>query len=213
VLHAHSEAQAWDSHVSVACPNKTPDTCETKIGGSMSQCKDWYALQVRQQKEKFTAILLGQKGYETFLPTYLLKRRWSDRVKVLEMPLFAGYLFCRLDLRDVRLPVVMTPGVVSIVSFGSEPIAIPEAEINAVMQVVRSTMSAEPWPYISCGDEVTISAGPLRGVRGILTTTKSDCRVVISITLLQRSVAVTVDRRDVLPSSVYSHLPGILTTR
>jgi transcription antitermination factor NusG len=168
---------------------------------------EWYALQVRQRTEKLTAQLLNQKGYEPFLPTYLLKRRWSDRVKVFDQPLFPGYLFCKLDPR-VRLPLLTTPGVVSIIGAGKEPMAIPEAEIDAVWRIVNSAASAEPWPYLKCGDEVTISDGPLRGVEGILVTVKNACRVVVSITLLQRSVAVEVDRLDVLPSTVARHLPG-----
>src|SRR5215469_5369890 len=88
---------------------------------NMLRVLEWYALQVRPRTEKFTVQLLNQKGYEPFLPTYLRKRRWSDRVKVLSEPLFPGYLFCRLDAR-FRLPVLTTPSVISIVGAGKEPI-------------------------------------------------------------------------------------------
>jgi transcription antitermination factor NusG len=168
---------------------------------------EWYALQVHQQKEKVTAQLLQQKGFDPYLPTYLVKRHWCDRVKVLDRPLFPGYLFCRLDL-SVRVPILTTPGVFSIVGSGKKPVAIPEKEIDAVARIVNSTVSAEPWPYIACGDRVTISTGPLRGVEGILTTIKNQFKVVVSITLLQRSVAVEVERSAVLPSSVARQLPG-----
>jgi transcription antitermination factor NusG len=173
----------------------------------MVQRLEWYALQVRQRTEKLTAQLLNQKGYEPFLPTYFQKRRWSDRVKIFDQPLFPGYLFCKLDPR-IRLPLLTTPGVISIIGAGREPMAIPDAEIEAVWRIVNSAASAEPWPYLRCGDRVTVSDGPLRGVEGILTTVKNSCRVVVSITLLQRSVAVEVDRGTVLPSSIASHLPG-----
>lgn len=159
---------------------------------------NWYALQTGQRTEKITAELLQQKGYDPFLPTYVLKRRWLDRVKVLELPLFPGYVFCRLDPL-VRLPVLTTPGVLSIVGLGKRPIAISENQIDDVRRIVQSTTSAEPWPYLECGDCVTVSDGPLRGIEGILVLVKNSCRVVISITLLQRSVAVEVDRGAVLP--------------
>ena len=173
----------------------------------MSAVLEWYALQVRPRTEHFTAQLLNQKGYKPFLPTYLLKRRWSDRVKVLNQPLFPGYLFCRFDPL-VRLPVLTTPGVISIVGAGKEPSPVPEREIEAVWKIVNSAVSAEPWPYLKCGDSVTISEGPLRGVVGILAVVKNACKVVVSINLLQRSVAAEVDRALVLPRNIARHLPG-----
>ena len=172
----------------------------------MQSCGEWYALQVYQRLEKITALLLNQKGIDLFLPTYSVKRRWSDRVKVVEQPLFPGYLFCRLDPRQRWLPVLTTPGVVFIVGTGKEPIAIPETEIETVRRIVRSATSAEPWPYLHCGDRVTISDGPLRGIEGILAEMKNACKVVVSINLLQRSVAVVVDRDIVLPRNVARHL-------
>jgi transcription antitermination factor NusG len=176
----------------------------------MDQCLNWYALQVHQRKEKLTAELLNLKGYEPFLPTYLLQRRWSDRIKTFDQPLFPGYLFCRLDPL-VRLPILTTPGVISIVGAGREPIAIPETEVNAVWRIVESAASAEPWPYLTCGESVRIAEGPLQGVDGILVTLKNSCRVVVSINLLQRSVAVEVDRRSVLPTHIARLLPGRVT--
>jgi len=173
----------------------------------LSGVLEWYALQVRQRTERLTAQLLNKKGYEPFLPTYPLKRRWSDRVKVFNQPLFPGYLFCRLDPL-VRLPVLKTPGVISIVGTGKEPIPVPESEIEAVWKIVNSVVSAEPWPYLHCGDSVTISEGPLRGVEGILAVAKNAYKVVVSIHILQRSVAVEVDRALVLPRNIARHLPG-----
>lgn len=173
----------------------------------MEQRVDWYALQVYQRAEKTAAHLLNQRGYEAFLPTYLVKRRWSDRVKVFEQPLFPGYLFCRLN-PHARLPVLSTPGIVSIIGRGKDPVAIPEAEIEAVWRIVQSAASAEPWPYLECGDQVTICDGPLQGVEGILAVVKNGCKVVVSVNLLQRSVAAEVDRAAVLPRNVARHLPG-----
>jgi transcription antitermination factor NusG len=173
----------------------------------MFHCLEWYAVRVRQRTEKLTAQLLEQKEYRPFLPTYVLKRRWSDRVKIVDQPLFPGYLFCKLDPR-VRLPVLTTPGVISIVGAGNQPMPISDAELDAVRRIVGSAAAAEPWPYLQCGDKVTISDGPLRGVEGILVVVKDCCRMVVSITLLRRSVAVEVDSQAVLPSAVARHLPG-----
>jgi transcription antitermination factor NusG len=176
----------------------------------MYQCLSWYALQVHQRTEKLTAQLLSLKGYEPFLPTYLRTRKWSDRIKTFDDPLFPGYLFCRLDPR-VRLPILTTPGVTSIIGAGKEPIAIPETEVNAVWRIVESAASAEPWPYLTCGETVRVTEGPLQGVDGILVTLKNSSRVVVSINLLQRSVAVEVDRKAVLPTQIARHLPGRVT--
>jgi transcription antitermination factor NusG len=165
---------------------------------------------VHQRTERLTAQLLNLKGYELFLPTYLRARQWSDRIKTFDQPLFPGYLFCRLDPL-ARLPILTTPGVTSIVGAGKEPIAIPEAEVNAVWRIVESAASAEPWPYLTCGETVSVADGALRGVDGILVTLKNSCRVVVSINLLQRSVAVEVDRRAVLPTNIARHLPGRVT--
>jgi transcription antitermination factor NusG len=173
------------------------------VVGSLS----WYALQIRQGTERITTELLSQKGYEPFLPTYVLKRRWSDRIKACNLPLFPGYVFCRLDPL-VRLPVLATPGVISIVGLGKEPVAIPEKQIEDVRQIVQSATAAEPWPYLECGDGVRISDGPLCGVEGILALVKNSCKVVVSITLLQRSIAVEVDRRAVVPLRVARHFPA-----
>lgn len=168
---------------------------------------EWYALQVHHKKEKITARLLQYKGFDPYLPTYPVKRRWSDRVKLLDEPLFPGYVFCKLDL-GVSVPIVTTPGVFRIVGSGPKPTAIPEKEIDMIARIVSSTVPAEPWPYIACGDRVTISHGPLRGVEGIFVSVKNNFKIVVSITLLQRSMAVEVERDAVLPSSVARHLRG-----
>lgn len=166
-----------------------------------SATEEWYAVRVRQPAEKRCATLLEHKGYEIFLPSYPVKRRWSDRYKVFQEVLFPGYLFCRLD-STARLPVLMTSGVISILGAGKEPIPVPEAEVEAVRRIVNSPVSPEPWPFLACGQNVLIKTGPLRGLEGLLAAITSTCRVVVSISLLQRSVAVEVDRDSVEPISV-----------
>src|ERR1700679_66857 len=105
----------------------------------------WFALTVAPRKEKITAQTLRSNGFEEFLPLYSSSRRWSDRIKKLENPLFPGYVFCRFDLRD-RQAIVKTPGVVSIVSFGKIPEPVNDDEISALQTVCRSGLAAAPYP-------------------------------------------------------------------
>lgn len=158
----------------------------------------WWAIWVRSRCEKVAAESLRAKGYEIFLPLYRSRRQWSDRVKVIEQPLFPGYIFSRLDIR-ARLPVLQTPGVVSFVGASGEPEPVDDFEIRAIREIVESGMPVGPWPYLKEGQQVEISHGPLKGLRGILTRIKNEYRVVVSISMLQRSVAVEVDRETVRP--------------
>ena len=158
----------------------------------------WFALRVRPNFEKTVAGILRNKGYEEFLPLYRVRRRWSDRYRTLELPLFPGYLFCRLDLRH-RLPLLTTPGLLHIVCFGRIPSPVDDTEVAAVQSIVRAALPAEPWPALSVGDRVRLQAGPLRGLQGVLQKIGDSYRVLVSVTLLQRSVSVEVDRNWIYP--------------
>lgn len=153
----------------------------------------WYALSARRNWEKHIAGILDAKGFECFLPLYRSRRRWSDRQKEIELPLIPGYVFCRFDPTR-RLPILTTPGVVSVVGNGRVPIPVEEAEIETLRAVVRSNLQAQPWPYLRVGERVSIQDGSLSGLEGILLEIKKSCRLVVSVHLLQRSVAVEVDR-------------------
>jgi transcription antitermination factor NusG len=152
----------------------------------------WFALQVKQRYEQLTATILRNKGYEEFLPLYKCRRRWSDRQKQLDLPLFPGYLFCKLDPNN-RLPILTTPGVILVVGIGKTPVPVDENEIAAVRSIVSSQLAAQPWTFLRAGQRVRIDHGPLRGVEGLFLNHKNQCRLVVSVTLLQRSVAVEVD--------------------
>ncbi len=115
----------------------------------------WYALQLRTRFEKVVGMHLRGKGYEEFLPTYTSRRHWSDRVREIELPLFPGYIFCKFDVTD-RLPLLVIPGVMSIVSFGGTPMPVPEREIAAIEHVVNSGMKYGPWPRMSVGQPVQV---------------------------------------------------------
>jgi transcription antitermination factor NusG len=138
-----------------------------------------------------SAILRG-KGFEEFVPTYRSKRQWSDRVKLMDLPLFPGYLFCRLDLNR-RLPLLTTPGFLYLVGKGKTPEPVDEREILAIQSVVRSRVPAMPWPAVVVGQKVRLERGPLRGVEGIVAKVADQHRIFVNVTLLQRSVSVQVE--------------------
>jgi transcription antitermination factor NusG len=128
------------------------------------------------------------------MPCYRHRRRWTDRVIEIQSPLFPGYVFCRFDVLK-RLPILTTPGVVSIVGVGKLPLAIPDDEIAAVETILRSELYAEPWPYLREGQRVRIDQGPLLGLEGVVIKKKqNEWRIVVSVTLLQRSIATEIDR-------------------
>ena len=152
----------------------------------------WFALQVRMRHESGVADHLQGKGYEWFLPLYKARRRWSDRVKEVDSPLFPGYLFCRFNPHD-RLPILKTPGVTQVVGYSHVPVPVDEQEIEAIRKLVASGVPNFPCAYLGIGSKVRIEAGALRGIEGVLVEIKGKRRLVLSITLLQRSVAVEID--------------------
>jgi transcription antitermination factor NusG len=182
------------------------------VGGRPVQISDqadrkaWFALSVRSRYEFFTAASLAGNGYEHFLPTYNCRRRWSDRIKELELPLFTGYVFCRFDPQE-RLPILKTPGMISIVGIAKRPVPVEESEIEAIRTLVSSGLSRQPWPYIRIGRRVRVCCGPLHGLEGILVNFKGRQRIVMSVTLLQRSVAVEIESAWVAPVGPQSFSP------
>jgi transcription antitermination factor NusG len=158
----------------------------------------WYALHVRTRFEKVVARNLQGKGYEEFLPLYRRVNRWSDRVKEIELPLFPGYVFCRFNPHD-RLPILTVPGVNAVVGIGKNLMPVDESELDAVRAVLKSEAYCEPWPYLEVGQRVQVEYGPLAGTPGIVTMVKNTYRLVISVNMLQRSVAVEIDRDCLKP--------------
>lgn len=135
---------------------------------------------------------LTARGFESFLPMYKSRRHWSDRIREMEVPLFSSYVFCRFDPLN-RFPVVSIPGIVHVVSVGKVPVAVDQNEIEAIQAAVNSGLHHEPCSYLRVGQRVRIEQGPLNGVQGILMSFKGNQRLVLSITLLQRSMAVQID--------------------
>jgi transcription antitermination factor NusG len=158
----------------------------------------WYAIRVRSNFEPSTNAYLSANGWETFLPTYVERRQWSDRVKQVEAPLFPGYMFCHMDIQ-LRQMAVRAPGFVNIVRAGGHFLPVPDSEIAAVKTIVNSPVCRMPWPYLCVGERVVIHRGPLAGVEGILVEQKNEHRLIVSIELLQRSIAADVSLDCVRP--------------
>jgi len=152
----------------------------------------WFALQVRSRRESYVASQIRSQGFECLLPTYKSTRKWSDRIKELEQPLFPGYLFCRFDFQN-RRPVITTPGVVQIVGCGRMAIPVSNEEIQALQLAMSSGIPKQPWSYLEVGKRVRVNYGTLTGLEGILVSVKGNHRVVLSVSLLQRSVAMEVE--------------------
>ena len=159
----------------------------------------WYAIRTQSKFENLVSAALRGKGYQEFLPLYHSRRRWSDRIKELDLPLFPGYVFCRLDVRERLLPVLTTPGVLAILGAGKTPVPVSDDEIAVVQAIVRSGLPARPWPCLTSGSRVLIEYGPLAGLEGIALRVDKIFRLVVSVHLLQRSVAVEIDRDWVRP--------------
>ncbi|HKW65118.1 MAG TPA: UpxY family transcription antiterminator [Candidatus Acidoferrum sp.] len=160
--------------------------------------KLWYALWVKSRHENVVASHLRARGFESLLPLYKCRRRWSDRFKEMELPLFPGYVFCQFDPQN-RLPILTVPGVVHVVGVGGTPLPVDETEMAAILAAVESGLPSRPWAFLHIGNKVRIECGPLSGVEGILVGFRGHHRLVLSVTLLQRSVAVQVDDAWITP--------------
>ena len=161
----------------------------------------WYAAYTRAQHEKSVAAELGMREVEHFLPLYSSMRRWKDRRVQLQLPLFPGYVFVRLALRE-RLRVLQIPSVVRLVGFSGQPTALPDTEMEIMRSGLSQSLRAEPHPFLTVGRRVRITGGPFAGLEGVLRRKKSGMRVVVSLGLIQRSVAVDVDVADLRPAAV-----------
>jgi transcription termination/antitermination protein NusG len=158
----------------------------------------WYAIYVCSRHEKQVLTQLQERSISCFLPVYRSMRRWKDRRKELELVLFPGYVFVHIDLKD-RLRVLQLPSVVRFVSFYGHPAPLPDGDIEILSKGLASGIRAEPHPYLKVGHRARIRSGPLAGAQGIVMRRKDKFRVVLSIDLIMRSVAVEVDEADIEP--------------
>jgi transcription antitermination factor NusG len=158
----------------------------------------WYAIYTSANHEKRITQQLELRSIEHFLPLYESVRRWKDRRVRLQMPLFPGYVFVRLALRD-RLRLLQIPGVVRLVSFNGHPAPLPDVDIHAIQNCLGSGHQIEPFPYLEAGRRIRVKNGPLQGLEGIILRRKKKTRFVLSFELIMRSVAVEVDSTDLMP--------------
>jgi transcription antitermination factor NusG len=162
---------------------------EVSAGGS------WYAIGVSARHEKSVARILVQKGYETFLPLFVNRHQYGRRAREFELPIFPGYVFSRFPAAS-RMPILTTPGVLQIVGAGRDPVAVDEAEMAAVRLAARVKARMQPCAYWSNGQKGRVESGPLRGLEGVVTRVKPT-HLVLSISLLKRSVLVEIEPDDV----------------
>ncbi len=160
----------------------------------------WYAAYTCANHEKRVREQLEQRSVESFLPVYETIRRWKDRRMHLQLPLFPGYIFVRMALVD-RLRVLQVPSVVRLVGFNGHLSALPDEEIEGLKKGLAGGVRAEPHPFLTVGRRVRLKSGPLAGMQGILLRQKGNFRVVMSIDLIQRAVAVDAEAADVEPLS------------
>jgi transcription antitermination factor NusG len=159
----------------------------------------WYALHTCSRHEKRVYDQLSAKGIQSFLPLYTSQRRWKDRKMSLDLPLFPGYMFVHIPFAE-RLRVLQLPGAVKFVSARGHAIPLDDSEIENLRRGLSAGGRAEPHPFLNIGQQVRIIAGPFAGATGILLRRKDDFRVVLSVNLIMRSVAIEVDACDIEPA-------------
>jgi transcription antitermination factor NusG len=145
--------------------------------------------------------MLQLKGYEYLLPTYRTRVKWSDRTKELDRPLFQGYLFCQFDARR-RVPILNTPGVLEIVRFGGQLAPIDDQELASIRVALKSGYTCVPWPHLEVGRTIRIGFGPFAGVTGQLVEVKGKTRMILSVTVLNRSISVEIDASILAPDAL-----------
>ena len=162
----------------------------------------WYAAYTRANHERKAHEQFQARSIHSFLPTYSSVRCWKDRRMCLQMPLFPGYVFVRIPLRE-RLRVLEVPSVARLVGFNGVPVALNEEEVECLRRVLAQGALARPHPYLTVGRRVRVIGGPLQGAEGTLVKRKGNCRVILSISLIERSVIAEVSEADLEPVSAH----------
>ncbi len=168
-----------------------------QIWENASKILHWFAVRTTARWEARASSDLSLRDFEVYLPLRGVRRNWSDRIKIIHEPLFPGYLFCRFHLDD-RFRVLQCAGVKQIVSIGSIPTPISDGEIENIRNLVAANPVIVPWPYLPAGQRIRIDRGPLAGVEGFVVRAEEGAlRIVVSVDLLQRSVAAEIDRTSI----------------
>jgi transcription antitermination factor NusG len=164
---------------------------------SLNEPQNWFVLQVVPRHEKAVSILLEQRNYGHFLPTCKIRRRWSDRIKVVEEPLFPGYVFCMSEGFSMEL-VRSTSGIVRVVTSRGKPCPVDEEEIKAIRRIAESGRDIERCPYLTTGLKVQVIGGPLSGITGVITQLKKRDRLVMSVDVIMQGISVDIDQSEVM---------------
>ena len=158
---------------------------------------NWFAIRTSMRWEFRASSELSNRGVETYLPRCRARHQWSDRSKTIEQALFPGYLFCRFPMTE-RVRVLQVPGVKQIVGVGNRPAPISLPQLDSLRKLVAANTGLEPWPYLSAGQRIEINSGPLTGVKGfVIRAEQGALRIVVSLDILQRSVATMIDRDSI----------------
>jgi len=179
-----------NSRISTAfVPNLTPARMHRKHDA-------WYALKVRTGGEFAAVDALRHRGFTSYSPTQKERRRYSDRMKVIETAVFPGYVFCQFDFQE-KLPIISCPGVEYIVGFAGVPSPVPEDELLNVSRMIAAGASATH--VLTCGQRVRVTHGPLEGIEGVLVRGATGDRLVVSIKLLNQGASLHIDEDEVCP--------------
>lgn len=178
-----------------ALPPQAHVDCEDPAAAVQAR---WYAVYTCANHEKRVAEQFASRTVEHFLPLYESVRRWQDRKVRLQVPLFPGYLFVRMEIRE-RLRVLQIPGVVRLVGFHGSPVPMPQEDIDCIRAFLDRGWRAEPHPYLQAGRRARVVHGPLAGMQGIVVRRKNRSRLVLSFDLIQRSMAIELDESDLAP--------------
>jgi transcription antitermination factor NusG len=158
----------------------------------------WYAAHTCSRHEKTVAQQLEQRGVTCFLPLYRAIHRWKDRDAAVQLPLFPGYIFVRIALRD-RLAVLTVPGLVRLIGFGGLPMSLPDREFERLRLGLAAELCVQPHPYLKLGQRVRVTSGPFEGLEGILKRKNENFRLVLTLDLIMRSVVLDIDGAQVEP--------------
>jgi len=176
-----------------ALQRTTDELLLTSPGLALDQ-SSWFAIQTRPRYEKKVTVELQEKGIKTFLPLYSAMHQWSDRRLLVHLPIFPGYVFVRIaPVLNARISVLRTNGVTNFVGVRNIGVPIPDCEIEAVQAVLEGGGTFEPYPYLKVGQRVCIRGGCLDGVSGVLMAVNGDQSFIISVNLIQRSIAMRIE--------------------
>jgi len=176
--------------------------CEVVSGSLLPNAPElWFAVQTRSRHEKKVNCELREKGIHSFLPLHRERRRWSDRSQWVELPMFSQYVFVRLPgTGDSRIRVLQTSGVVQFVGSSVRGTPIPDEQIEGLQAIVSNCIPTAPHPFLQVGRRVRIRGGALEGIEGILSAIRNETNLVVSVDLIQKSVAIRINGFEVEPA-------------